>query len=347
MATYVARDRRTTVHGGWVGGTLYGTKSNMSRVLVTGGAGFIGSNLVEALVASGNDVRVLDDLSTGALDNLADIRPAPEVVLGDIRDPETVLQASDGVEVLYHLAALPSVARSVGDPLTTHRVNVDGTLNVLQSARSTGVRRMIYASSSSVYGDTPRLPKEEDMPLSPQSPYAASKAAGEGYSRSFAHAYGLETVSLRFFNVFGPRQDPTSQYSAVIPRFINHMLAGSSPEIFGDGEQSRDFTYVANVVEALKLAATAGPDAVGQALNVGFGSRTTLLELVATINDLLGTTIAPSFSAARPGDIRHSHADITKAERLIGYRPSVSVQAGLEKTIAWFAARQGVAEAAR
>jgi len=317
------------------------------RVLVTGGAGFIGSNLVEALAASGLDVRVLDDTSTGSLDNLADIRPAPRVVLGDVRDPEAVHNAASGVEVVYHLAALPSVARSVGDPITTHQVNVDGTLNVLQAARRAGVRRVVYASSSSVYGDTPRLPKDEGMPISPLSPYAASKTAGEAYCRSFSHVYELETVSLRFFNVFGPRQDPTSEYAAVIPRFIDRMLAGASPEVFGDGGQSRDFTYVGNAVEALQLAATAGTEAVGQAFNVGCGARTTLLELVATMNELMGTSIQPSFSPPRPGDIRHSHADITKAEQLLGYRPGISVQAGLAETIAWFAGRHAVAEGAR
>lgn len=317
------------------------------RLLVTGGAGFIGSNLVEGLVASGSDVRVLDDASTGSLDNLADIRPAPEVVVGDVRDAEVVLEATAGVDVVFHLAALPSVARSVGDPITTHQVNVDGTLNVLQAARRTGVRRVVYASSSSVYGDTPRLPKDESMPFSPQSPYAASKGAGEAYCRSFTHVYGVETVSLRFFNVFGPRQDPGSEYAAVIPRFIDRMLAGVSPEIFGDGGQSRDFTYVGNAVQALRLAAEARPEAVGQAFNVGCGARTTLLELVAAMNELLGTSIQPSFSPPRPGDIRHSHADITGAERLLGYRPLVSVHAGLGQTIAWFAGRQAVTEGAR
>lgn len=317
------------------------------NVLVTGGAGFIGSNLVEALVSSGNEVRILDDASTGSLDNLEGFEPAPEVVVRDIRDREAVGEAVRGVEVVYHLAALPSVARSVADPLGTHQVNVDGTLNVLQAARRGGVRRVVYASSSSVYGDTPRLPKDEEMPLSPQSPYAASKAAGEGYCRAFARVYGLETVSLRFFNVFGPRQDPSSEYAAVIPRFIHRMLAGTAPEIFGDGGQSRDFTYVANVVEALQLAAAAGPLAVGQALNVGCGSRTTLLELVSILNGLLETSLVPTFSAPRAGDVRHSHADISQAERLLGYRPGVSVQDGLAGTVAWFAGRQAIPEGAR
>jgi nucleoside-diphosphate-sugar epimerase len=316
------------------------------NALVTGGAGFIGSNLVRALVSPGNAVRILDDVSTGSLDNLAGIEPAPEVLVGDVRDPKAVTEAMTGVEVVYHLAALPSVARSVSDPLSTHQVNVDGTLNVLEAARRSRVRRVVYASSSSVYGDTPRLPKDEEMPLSPQSPYAASKAAGEGYCRAFARVYELETVSLRFFNVFGPRQDPSSEYAAVIPRFIHRMLTGSSPEIFGDGGQSRDFTYVANVVEALQLAAAAGPLAVGQALNVACGSRTTLLELVSILNGLLETSIAPTFSPPRPGDVRHSHADISRAGSLLGYRPSVTVHSGLAETTEWFAGRQPDMEAA-
>jgi UDP-glucose 4-epimerase len=292
-------------------------------------------------------VLVLDDVSTGSLDNLAGVQPAPEVLLHDIRDGDAVLEAMKGVRIVYHLAALPSVSRSVADPLTTHQVNVDGTLNVLQAARRVGVRRVVYASSSSVYGDTPRLPKEEGMPLAPQSPYAASKAAGEGYCRAFAHVYGLETVSLRFFNVFGPRQDPNSEYAAVIPRFIHRMLTGSSPEIFGDGEQSRDFTYVANAVQALRLAAMNGPEAVAQAVNVGCGARRSLLQLVATLNELLGTSIPPVFAAPRPGDVRHSHADISRAEQLLGYRPAVSVESGLAETIAWFEGRKSVTEAVR
>ncbi len=317
------------------------------KILVTGGAGFIGSNLVEDLVSSGHEVRVLDDLSTGSLDNLADIRPPPDAVVQDIRDTEAVWDAMRDVEVVYHLAALPSVARSVTDPVTTHQVNVDGTLSVLQAARRARVRRIVYASSSSVYGNTPRLPKDEAMPLAPQSPYAASKAAGEGYCRAFTHAYGLETVSLRFFNVFGPRQDPSSEYAAAIPRFIHRMLAGGSPEIFGDGEQSRDFTFVADVVQALRLAAASGPEAVGQAVNIGCGARTSLLQLVAILNKVLGTSISPVFSAPRQGDVRHSRADVTRAERLLGYRREVSFEAGLAQTIAWFAGRNSVTEAVR
>jgi nucleoside-diphosphate-sugar epimerase len=328
--------------GGWL---VLRYESGYMTYLVTGGAGFIGSNLVEALVSAGHGVRVLDDCSTGSLANLAGIDPAPELLVRDVRDPEAVVAAVEDVEVVYHLAALPSVARSVADPVTTHQVNVDGTLNVLQAAQRVGIRRVVYASSSSVYGDTPRLPKDETMPLAPPSPYAASKAAGEGYCRSFTHAYGLETVSLRFFNVFGRRQDPNSEYAAVIPRFINRMMEGRSPEVFGDGEQSRDFTYVSNVVQALLLAAESGTEANGQALNVGCGSRTTLLQLVATLNGLLGTSLPPAFSPPRPGDILHSHADITRAERILGYRPEVSIRAGLEQTITWFGQRKSVAEA--
>jgi UDP-glucose 4-epimerase len=315
------------------------------RVLVTGGAGFIGSNLVDALISSGHGVRVFDDVSTGSIDNLTGILPAPDLMVADLRDLEAVADAMADVELVYHLAALPSVARSVADPITTHQVNVDGTLNVLRAAQRAGIRRVVYASSSSVYGDTPRLPKDEAMPLAPQSPYAASKAAGEGYCRSFTHAYGFETVSLRFFNVFGPRQDPNSEYAAVIPRFINRMLEGRSPEVFGDGQQSRDFTFVANVVQALLLAGENGPEAIGQALNVGCGSRTTLLQLVATLNELLCTSLPAVFSPPRPGDIRHSHADITRAERILGYRPEVSIRAGREQTITWFSQRKSVAEA--
>jgi UDP-N-acetylglucosamine/UDP-N-acetyl-alpha-D-glucosaminouronate 4-epimerase len=308
-------------------------------VLVTGGAGFIGSSLIRSLAASNHDVRAFDDLSTGSLDNLRDL-DGLAVITGDVRDLDSVRRAVEGVEVVYHLAALPSVARSVADPLTTHAVNVNGTLNILVASRDAGVRRVVYASSSSVYGDTPTLPKHERMPPSPLSPYAASKLAGEVYCRAFANVYELETVSLRFFNVFGPGQDPASQYAAVIPRFITRMLIGEPPEIYGDGHQSRDFTFVQNAIQACTLAASARSDAVGESFNIGCGGRTTLLDLVEAINELLNVSIRPSFSAPRPGDIPHSHADIAKAERFLGYRPTVSVRAGLSQTIDWYAARQ-------
>jgi nucleoside-diphosphate-sugar epimerase len=307
------------------------------NVLVTGGAGFIGSNLVGALAGDGHPVRVLDDLSTGRKENLDGVAGNVEVVLGDVRDRALVRGALDGVEVVFHLAALPSVARSVADPRASHEVNVDGTLNVLLAAGDAGVRRLVYASSSSVYGDTPVLPKHEEMPVSPRSPYAAAKLAGEAYCRAFSHVYPLETVCLRFFNVFGPRQDPASQYAAVVPRFVTRMLAGRPAEVTGDGRQTRDFTFVANAVEACRLAASAGPGAVGRAMNVGCADRISVLDLVGLINDLLGQRLDPVFTPARPGDVRDSQASTDKAKRLIGYRPLVPVREGLAATVRWFA----------
>ena len=307
------------------------------NVLVTGGAGFIGSNLVGALAGDGHPVRVLDDLSTGRKENLDGVAGNVEVVLGDVRDRALVRGALDGVEVVFHLAALPSVARSVADPRASHEVNVDGTLNVLLAAGDAGVRRLVYASSSSVYGDTPLLPKHEEMPVSPRSPYAAAKLAGEAYCRAFSHVYPLETVCLRFFNVFGPRQDPASQYAAVVPRFVTRMLAGRPAEVTGDGRQTRDFTFVANAVEACRLAASAGPEAVGQAMNVGCADRISVLDLVGLINDLLGQRLDPVFTPARPGDVRDSQASTDKAKRLIGYRPLVPVREGMAATVRWFA----------
>jgi UDP-N-acetylglucosamine/UDP-N-acetyl-alpha-D-glucosaminouronate 4-epimerase len=308
------------------------------KVLVTGGAGFIGSNLVRRLAASVGSIRVLDDLSTGSRRNLDGVLgPAVTLLSGDLRDREMLEAAVDGVEVVFHLAALPSVARSVADPFASHAVNVDGTLNLLSASLHAGVRRVIYASSSSVYGNTATLPKHEQMPVATLSPYAASKLAGEAYCRAFTHAYGLETVSLRFFNVFGPRQDPTSPYAAVIPRFLSSMLAGRSPEVYGDGRQSRDFTFVANAVEACVVAAEAGPEAAGEAVNVGCGARTSLLELIEMLNELLATDIQPSLHPSRPGDVRDSEASIAKAGRLLGYHPLVSVRDGLIETARWFA----------
>jgi nucleoside-diphosphate-sugar epimerase len=305
------------------------------NVLVTGGAGFIGSNLVHALAEAGETVRVLDDFSTGRAQNLAGAAGRIDVLEGDVRDPAQVAAAVDGVEVVYHLAALPSVARSVADPRASHSVNVEGTLNLLLAARDAGVRRLVYASSSSVYGDTPVLPKHEAMPVSPRSPYAAAKLAGEAYCRALACVYRLETVSLRFFNVFGPRQDPRSQYAAVVPLFITRMLAGLPAEITGDGGQTRDFTYVANVVEACRLAAGAGPEASGEAMNVGCNDRISVLELARIVGELTGSRTDPVFVPRRPGDVRDSQADISKAARLIGYRPRVTVREGLAATVDW------------
>jgi UDP-glucose 4-epimerase len=311
-------------------------------VLVTGGAGFIGSNLVRRLAALAGSVRVLDDLSTGSRRNLDGVL-GPDVTLlpGDLRDRAAVEAAVAGVDIVFHLAALPSVARSVADPFTSHAVNVDGTLNLLSASLQAGVRRVVYASSSSVYGNTATLPKHEQMPVATLSPYAASKLAGEAYCRAFASVHGLETVSLRFFNVFGPRQDPTSPYSAVIPRFLSSMLSGRPPEVYGDGKQSRDFTFVANAVEACVLAAEAGPEAAGEVLNIGCGGRTSLLELIDMLNKLLGTDIQPSFHPPRQGDVRDSEASIAKAGHVLGYHPLVSVREGLIETARWFA---GVAD---
>jgi UDP-glucose 4-epimerase len=305
-------------------------------IVVTGGAGFIGSNLVRSLEEKGKAVRVIDDLSTGSLGNLegTDV----DLVVGDIRDPNVVRKAVAGVDVVYHLGALPSVARSVADPIRTDSVNTAGTVTILQAAREAGVRRVVYASSSSVYGDTPTLPKQEDAAPNPRSPYAVSKLAGEAYCRAFTHVFGLETVSLRFFNVFGPRQDPSSEYAAVIPRFITRMQAGDPPIVYGDGGQSRDFTFVGNAIRACLLAAEA-PAASGAVMNVACGERITLLELVEELNRVLGTRVDPEFQAGRPGDVRHSLADVSRAGRLLNYRPEVSVRTGLRATVSWYADR--------
>src|SRR5438552_34049 len=293
----------------------------LQDVLITGGAGFIGSNLARCLVGSGERVRVLDNLSTGSRENLRDVERSIDLVIGDVRDPEDVQRAVGGADVVYHLAALPSVARSLADPLASHATNALGTLNVLLAARDAAVKRFVYASSSSIYGDSPTLPKHEAMPVDPRSPYAAAKLAGEAYSRAFARSVGVETVCLRFFNVFGPRQDPDSPYAAVIPRFASRMLGGERPVIFGDGSQSRDFTFVANAVQACVLAAEAGPDAVGEVMNVGCGDRISLLDLVGALNELLGTNFDPEFEPQQRGDVRHSLASIEKAKRLLGYEP--------------------------
>jgi UDP-glucose 4-epimerase len=306
-------------------------------VLVTGGAGFIGSNLVDALIAGGSRVRVIDDLSTGSMANLRVAGDDVEVIVGDVRAPDQVRRALAGTDVVFHLAALPRVARSVADPFGTHLVNVNGTLNVLSAAHEMGIRRVVFASSSSVYGDTPTLPKHEEMNPRPQSPYAATKLAGEAYCQAFSSVFDIETVALRFFNAFGPRQDPAAEYAAVIPKFITRMIAGQRPVISGDGKQSRDFTHIDNVVRACLLAAEAGPAAVGESINVACGSRITLIELVASLNEILGSDLEPEFTEARPGDVRHSEAAIEKAAELLGYRPKVGLREGLDRTVAWFA----------
>jgi len=305
------------------------------RYLITGGAGFIGSNLAHALVERGESVRILDDFSTARPVNLAGIEHRVEVLRGDLRDPEAVARAVEGVEIVLHQGALNSIPRSIKEPGPTNAVNVTGTLLLLEAARQAGVRRVVYASSSSVYGDTPGLPKTEDMPTTPKAPYGVSKLAAELYCRSFTQVYGLETVSLRYFNVFGPRQHPDSEYAAVIPRFMRRMLRGERPVIFGDGEQSRDFTPVENVVAANLLAAES-PKGVGEALNVACGQVTTLNQIATWLNELLGTDLPAEHVAPRPGDIRHSYASIQKAEAALGYRPQTDIREALARTLEWF-----------
>jgi UDP-glucose 4-epimerase len=307
----------------------------VTTTLVTGGGGFIGSHLLDRLLDLGHHVRALDNFSTGRRDNLRRTLAHIELIEGDLRDPDTVRRAAQGAEIVLHQGALPSVPRSVNDPRTTNAVNVEGTLNVLLAAREAGVRRVVVASSSSVYGDTPTLPKVETMPPTPRSPYAISKLAAEQYTCTFAPLYGLETVALRYFNVFGPRQDPTSQYSGVIALFCTAALQGRPYTLQGDGLQSRDFTYVENVVQANLLAASA-PDVSGQAFNVACGERITLLDLIATLNQLVGRELPIEHSPARAGDVRHSLADIGKARNLLGYAPAVDVAEGLARTLAWY-----------
>jgi nucleoside-diphosphate-sugar epimerase len=304
------------------------------HILVTGGAGFIGSHLTGALLARGARVRVLDNFATGRRENLAPFARDIEIHEGDLRDAAACRAACQGVETIYHLGALGSVPRSVEDPLTTNAVNVGGTLHLLIAAREAGIRRLVFSSSSSVYGDTPVLPKHEAMRLHPRSPYAVSKLAGEEYCRAFHLTYGMETVALRYFNVFGPRQDPNSLYAAVIPRFLSALTEGRRPVIYGDGRQSRDFTYVTNVIEANLLAGTAPATAVaGGVFNIACGEQVTVEEVLAGIAALLGREGASEHRAPRPGDVRHSHADIAAARERLGYRPQVRFREGLAQTV--------------
>jgi UDP-glucose 4-epimerase len=307
--------------------------------LVTGGAGFIGSHLVEALVRQGRPVRVLDNFSTGLRDNLAGIRPAPEVVEANLADPAAVEAALAGAGVVYHLGAVASVQRSVETPAYTHGVCATGTLHVLDAARRAGVRRVVYAASSSAYGGTSGDVQRETDPVRPLSPYAAAKLAGELYLSAFAATYGLETVSLRFFNIFGPRQRDDSPYTGVIALFAAAMAQGQAPTVHGDGLQSRDFTYVDNVVQALMKAAQA-PNVSGKVYNVGTGRSITVLDLVAQLNRLLGTNLPPHFGPTRAGDVRHSRADISNTRRDLGYEPAVPFEDGLEKTLRWYQQRK-------
>jgi UDP-glucose 4-epimerase len=306
------------------------------RVLVTGGAGFIGSNIVDALLAEGTyTVRVLDSFATGRRENLAHSLDDVEVVEGDIRDLETVEEAVRDVQFILHEAALPSVSRSVKAPVTSNAVNTEGTLKLLSAGRRAGVRRVVLASSSSVYGDGHELPKSEDMPPRPMSPYAVTKLAAEGFCRVFSEIYGLETLALRYFNVFGPRQDPTSQYSGVIARFVTCALRGEPYPVCGDGSQSRDFSYVDNIVHA-NLLALRVPLATGDVVNIACGARITLLEMIALLNDLVGRKVPVQRLPPRPGDVRHSQACIERAKSVLGYRPIVDFGEGLARTLAWY-----------
>jgi UDP-glucose 4-epimerase len=312
----------------------------MSEVcLVTGGAGFIGSHLVEALTAAGRRVRVLDDLSTGVRGNLAHVQPAPEFIEGDVADPATVKPAVAGTNVVYHLAALASVAKSVEAPEQTHRVCATGTLNVLDAARRAGVRRVVYAASSSAYGVPVGEVQSEADPVMALSPYAAAKLAGELYAESFTNSLGLETVRLRFFNVYGPRQRADSPYSGVIALFAAALSAGRTPVVHGDGLQSRDFVYVGDVVQALMRAAAA-PGVAGRVFNVGTGRQITVLDLIATLNSLLGKSIVPQHGPARAGDVRHSRADISRIRKELGFEPTVAFEEGLGRTLHWLVAEK-------
>jgi nucleoside-diphosphate-sugar epimerase len=301
--------------------------------LVTGGAGFIGSHLAEELLRRGHRVRVVDSLITGRRDNLASI-PAAEFLEGDLAEPEVAERAAAGMDYVLHQAAIPSVPRSVDDPATSNRANVTATLNMLVAARQAGVKRLVYAGSSSAYGDTPTLPKREDMPTRPLSPYALQKLVGEQYCQMFTQLYGFPTVTTRYFNVFGPRQDPGSPYSGVISLFATALLDGRQPIIHGDGEQTRDFTYIANVVDGV-LRACDVPNAAGEVINVATGRRISLNELLRVMNRLVGTSVQAVHQEPRAGDVRDSQADISKARALLGYEPAVSLEDGLERTLAW------------
>jgi nucleoside-diphosphate-sugar epimerase len=306
----------------------------MNSYLITGGAGFIGSHLAEELVRRGHRVRVLDSLITGKRENLDHVRGV-EFIEGDLADLSACRRAVEGMTYVLHQGAIPSVPRSVQDPITSNRSNVEGSLNILVAARDARVKRLVYAGSSSAYGDTPTLPKREDMPPNPLSPYALQKLVAEQYCQIFTRLYGFETVTIRYFNVFGPRQDPGSPYSGVISLFATALLAGRRPVIYGDGEQTRDFTYVANVVDGV-LRACEAPRAVGEVINVATGTRISLNQLLRTMNRYVGTELAATYEAPRAGDVRDSQADISKARELLGYAPIVNLDDGLASTIAWF-----------
>jgi len=312
----------------------------MAKYLVTGGAGFIGSNISKELVGLGHEVTVFDNFSTGKKENLEKIPDKIKIIEGDLRDLELVKKAFRGIEYVLHEAALPSVQRSVEDPAGTSEVNIMGTVNALIAARDNGIKRFVYAASSSAYGDTPTLPKKEEMKENPLSPYATGKLAGEHFCKVFAGIFKLETICLRYFNVFGPNQDPRSHYAAVIPKFITMIMKNEPPVIYGDGEQSRDFSFVENVVSANVLAATtANKEAIGRTMNIACGEAFSLNQMVKMINEIVGKDIKPRYEEGRAGDIKHSLADISVAGKLIGFRPKVTFRAGLAKTIDWYKAR--------
>lgn len=310
--------------------------------VVTGGGGFIGSNLTEALLREGHSVRLIDNFFTGRKENVEPLvrqySSRLEVVEGDIRDLALLQSVFRDASVVFHEAAIPSVQRSLRDPVSSNEVNILGTLHVLMAARTAGVSRVVYASSSSLYGDTAELPKHEGMPVNPKSPYAVTKMVGETYCRLFSDLYGLKTHSLRYFNVFGPRQDPNSDYAAVIPRFITRMLKGQPPVVYGDGEQTRDFTHISNVIAANRAAGQA-EDGSGQAFNIGCGERFSLNQLVAMLNELLGTSYEPIYEPARQGDVRDSLAKVEKAQKVLGFKPVLSFRAGLAETLKWYQGR--------
>ena len=311
----------------------------MASYLVTGGAGFIGSHLAEELLRRGHTVRVVDSLITGKRQNL-EVLKGVEFLEGDLADMDVAQRAVKGMEYVLHQAAIPSVPRSVKDPITSNRANIDASLNILVAARDGGVKRLVYAGSSSAYGDTPTLPKREDMPTAPLSPYALQKLVAEQYGQMFTTLYGFETVTIRYFNVFGPRQDPGSPYSGVISLFATSLLEGRQPVIYGDGEQTRDFTYIANVVDGV-LRAVEAPQAAGEVINVATGGRTSLNELLRTMQAIVGSSVKPIYKDGRAGDVRDSQADISKARELLGYVPKVSLEEGLTHTLAWARARKG------
>jgi nucleoside-diphosphate-sugar epimerase len=311
----------------------------MARYLITGGAGFIGSNLARKLIDLGEDVVVLDNFSTGNRENLDGIRESIRLVEGDICDIATVREATDGADYVLHHAAVVSVPRSIEDPLLSNAVNIDGTLNCLQIARQAGVKRFVYAASSSAYGDSVEMPKREDMVPNPLSPYGVAKLVGEMYCKVYYDIYGLETVSLRYFNIFGPYQDPLSEYAAVVPIFITKLLRGERPTIYGDGEQSRDFTFIENAIEA-NLGAVRSDKAPGHVFNVACGSRFTLNTMLDKLRDLTGSDIEAIYADPRPGDIKHSQGDITAAADLLGYDPRITFEEGLRRTVEWFRKNQ-------